>query len=377
MKKIIFMMFILVFVFALNVAAQEVTTENIGVVLNNNTNCIQLINPTTQEISEPLLKGELGSYGGGLYDVDITPDGKTAILSNFGDSSLIFVDISGGFSATPTLLGAVSVGFFAEDIAITPDGKYALVTDGGFSPIIAVVDIATRTLVRTRTLPDECQAVSISPDGQTVVTVGYFSQTVSSYAFSEGAFSLTKTEFVAPLRPVNVAISPDGKTAMAVGSNGYYFAAFYIDKGVLYYVGPVKGLAKGAQTCVFSKDGTKAYILNNFGINPGLGKGRLSRLEENGTKVQVLDVTGPGQITPSDVIHLSIPRGSSQLFGVDTMAIDPSGQYLYVTNPTVSDGVVEITVIDLTTNTEVNQIKANGIPTGIAFGTMDHPPVLD
>jgi len=52
------------------------------------------------------------------------------------------------------------------------------------------------------------------------------------------------------------------------------------------------------------------------------------------------------------------------------MAIDPSGNYLYVTNPTLSGGVVEVTVIDLTTNTEVNQIHANGIPTGIAFATI-------
>ncbi|MGE5340346.1 MAG: YncE family protein [Candidatus Omnitrophota bacterium] len=364
MKRIVCMMFIFALVFTLNVAAQEATTEHIGVFVNNNTNSIQLINPTTQEVTDSLLKGELGTYGGGLFDVAITPDGKTAILSNFGDASLIFVDISGGFSGTPTVLGIVPVGFFAEDVAITPDGKYAFVTDGGFSSVIALVDIASRSLISIKTLPEQAQAVSITPDGQTLVTVGYFNNTITSYTLSsEGGLTLNGTEYLAPCHPVNVAISPDGKTVIAVSADRYHVVALALENGILYYNGPVSGLVKGGQSCVFSNDGTKAYIFHNPIID--------------GAKIQVLDVTGPGQVTPSGTIALSIPRGTSQVFGVETMAIDPTGQYLYVTNPTVSGGVSEIAVIDLATNTEVNQIKGNGVPLGIAFGTMEHPAVIE
>ena len=85
----------------------------------------------------------------------------------------------------------------------------------------------------------------------------------------------------------------------------------------------------------------------------------------------VLNVTGPGQVTPSGtVIQVTPTRGTGQFFGVDTIALDPSGNYLYVTNPTSFGVIAGFSVLDLTTNSEVGLFPATGIPTGIAFTTV-------
>ncbi|HQG66818.1 MAG TPA: hypothetical protein PLA32_13680, partial [Smithella sp.] len=57
--------------------------NNFGIVALSNTGSICILDGNTLKISEPLLNHEFGSYGGGLFDVAITPDGQTAMVSNF------------------------------------------------------------------------------------------------------------------------------------------------------------------------------------------------------------------------------------------------------------------------------------------------------
>lgn len=337
-----------------------VAEEPIGVFANTNTNSIQFINPATQAVSDSLLKGSLGSYGGGLFDVAITSNGKTAIVSNFGDSKIFFIDISGGFDVVPTILGQSRVPFFAEDLAITPDDKYVLVTDGGFASRIAVFDIANRHLVNNQNFPGVySNAVAVSSDGQNVLTADYFAGKINLFTINaDGMLTFVQTKNVLPARPVNVSISPDGKTAIAVSATGYYAPVFALEPGSMEFKGLVILPHKSGQSCVFSHDGTKAYYLSNSTFSRAM--------------VEVLDVTGPGMVTSSGVSITARPKkGTSQLFGVDTIAIDPAGNYLYVTNPTVSGGVSRISIIDLTVNAQVNYVDGFGIPTGIAFATIE------
>jgi DNA-binding beta-propeller fold protein YncE len=354
MKKTFFLS-----VIALLFVCQVVADEPIGVVAVSNTNCFHLINPLTQDLSPAQLKGELGSYGGGLFDVAITPDGKKAIISNFGDSMIYIIDISGGFYGTPEITGVAYIPFFAEDMDITPDGKFVLVTDGGFSSRVAVIDIANASLVVNYYSGDnQAQAITIAPNGKFFMLADYWNGAIHSYSINAaGAIAFVETQYVNGSRPVNVAISPDGQTAIAVNAVGYNCAVFYVTpEGNFSFQGNVLLSSKSGQSCVFSKDGTKAYYLSSS--------------YNKGPRINIIDITAPGVAASSGYIQMSIPRGTSQLFGVDTLSIDPSGNYLYVSNPTLSGGVVEVTVIDLTTNTEVNQLGCNGIPTGIAFGTI-------
>ena len=342
--------------------------EEIGVFANTNTNCIQFINPLGQTVSPPFLKGQLGTYGGGLFDVVIAPNGKTAIVSNFGDRKIFFIDISGGFNAVPTLIGDGYVTFFAEDMDIIPPktpntkSKYVLVTDGGLSSVVAVMDYTQGKLVRRLSLRGRgAQAVAVTPDGELALFADYARRAIHSYNIGDdGNLTFRETQLVAPVSPVNIAISPDGKTVI-VPCVGYSLAPYFLidSQHNLCYKGFIKMPTKNGQSCVFSADSETAYYLSNS--------------QNKGTVVNVLKVL-PGKVTPfGNPIPVEPMRGTSQLFGVDTMAIDPNGENLYVTNPTVSGGIAAVSVINIKmtpTPMQVDLWRTVGIPTGIAFGTI-------
>ena len=86
-----------------------------------------------------------------------------------------------------------------------------------------------------------------------------------------------------------------------------------------------------------------------------------------------MSITGPGQASLTGSMRTPSRRGTSQLFGVDTMAITPDGNFLYVTNPTMSGASPIIDVIDLRTMTHVKQI---GTPTNYPdpSGIPSDPP---
>jgi DNA-binding beta-propeller fold protein YncE len=359
MKRLAFMMFFLMLGMVCMVSAEP---KAIGLFVNSNTNCIQFIYPDNVT-SSPMLAGQLGSYGGGLFDVVITSDGKTAAVSNFGDSRIFFIDISNACCCNPLILASTRIPFFAEDMALTPDDKYLVVTDGGFSNRAAVIDMSCFNLLKNNPLGSNkyANAVAITPDGKTAVFADYFQGAVYAYELQNGGILVFKNKAkVLPIRPVNIAISPDGKTVIAVNAGGPSLAALYFDNsGNLYLHENVAMPFRNGQSCVFNKTGDKAYYLSNS--------------QTGGTKVVVLNVgPNPGDVSPSGTNITIFPKkGTSQLFGVDTIALDPSGNYLYVANPTLSGGLQGIDVIDLTIGAKVDSIKGTGIPTGIAFTTID------
>jgi DNA-binding beta-propeller fold protein YncE len=333
--------------------------ESMGVMANLNLGSIQLINPQNNTVTPPLLVGELGPRSGGLLDVVITADGKTAVVSNFGASYIYFVDISGGFNAVPTVTGSVFTSLFAEDIALTSDQKYLLVTDGGLASQVAVIKMADHSVKYLNMGAKDAQAVAVTPDGQLVLFADYLGGSVHSFWFNDGQLTFKETQLVRPDWPVNVAISPDGKTVIVPSAFRPVASLFLIDSNHdLIYNGEIPLPSRGSQSCVFSKDGTKAYLL----VNGNFGKGTL---------VVVLNVTAPGQVTPSGtVIQVTPTRGTGQFFGVDTISLDTTGNYLYVTNPTSFGVIAGFSVLDLTSNSEVGLFPATGIPTGIAFTTV-------
>ncbi len=355
MKRLTFLMFLMFVCVGLVSAA-----DDFGVFVNSNTNSFQFIDPETMTVSSNKLAGELGSYGGGLFDVVITPDKKTIAISNFGDSKIFFIAVEGPFCCEPSITKALRIGFFAEDMALTTDGKYLLVTDGGFSPRVAVIDMSCGNLLKNNNLGTRyANAVDVNANG-TVLLADYSQGRAYSYALqSDGSLVYINTAWCLPNRPVNVTFSPDGKTAILACAGTSTCVALAIDEtGLIYSTQNVAMPFRNGQSCVFNKAGDKAYYLSNS--------------QNNGTKVIELLVTGPGQVTASgNTISCYPAKGTSQLFGVDTIALDPSGTYLYVANPTLSGGLQGIDILDVIGYTRIGYVEGNGIPTGIAFTTTD------
>lgn len=369
----IFLLTISIGLFSLPVEAQQ-GEENametgasgtpVGVVANLYTGSIQLIDPVTHTLSEQYLKGHLDHYGSILMDTVITSDGRTAIVSNWTDGKLYFIDISGGFEREPVILGSTFVALDAQDIAITPNDKFALVTAGGFFPNrIAVVDIPTRTHVFTAEMDFDFflgESISVAADGETVLVTDFFGGYVYSFLLdSNGVLRYQGAYDVLPFWPVNTAISPDGKTVIVVLAYRSVSPVFSLDSpGNLVYHGTVPLPGSAGQSCVFSADGSKAYYLHN---DP----------DRRGTEVGILNVNGPGQVEPEGTVIKILPtRGSGGIFGIEAIGLAPSGNFIYVTNPSDAPGLAEIAVIDLTTKTQIKSLQGKGVPLGIAFGTI-------
>lgn len=391
-----------------------------GLVTYNNTNGVAMIDPRTHTISPVLLNefdwtidpetdepygGPLGSEGGGRFDLAMTPDGRQALISNFGDGKVFIVDLSSGM---PVVAGTVDIGFFAEDIDIDPSGRWALVSDGGFSPVIATIDIAARSLAHTFTLPDveitdpedpwypgyarSANAVDIAADGRTVVVADYFmgflnvlllDPATGALTFSQSTEQLWKygtdenAAFPFLYRPVNVTISPDGRTVVGINCvrstsdpedadpnaffEGSNLPIFLIDAPGHLVRQPDLILpfrVNGAQSLVFSADGRRAYLhAIYYDDEPEVYDPDEYWMY---SEIEVLAVNRPGQLSLVGSVRLPTQRGTSQLFGVDCLAITPDGGFLYVTHPTVSGATPVIDVVDLRTLTLAKQI---GTPT--------------
>jgi hypothetical protein len=201
-----------------------------------------------------------------------------------------------------------------------------------------------------------------------------------------GILSFVEARSTGTMRPVNVTISPNGLTGVLVGCNpdgdpepGNPVIAM---GSVLRIMGPGSVLSGAevfapdpttiaSQSAVFSRDGTKLYWLaaKAWTGDPANDPGNRQHV------VYVYDVPTPGTLVYSGVeIPIQDWGGSSCLFGVDAMSIDPKNEFLYVSNPTVSGGNIKIAVIDLRTNQQVMALVGaplpadpTWIPTGIAF----------
>ncbi len=388
---------------------------NDWVIVVGTTGTVSLVNATTDIVYGPVLSGELGSSGGGIFDVSVTPDGETALISNFGDSTVYLVDVSNPIS--PSVITSVTIPFFAEDTDITRDGQYALVTDGGFSSRIAVISLISRTLAYTVELGTaQAQAVDIAPDG-TVIVADYWNGSVHSlFPDSSGQLTVTGSYSytidpdgtvtatdhwqgsmpVAPFdasgswigvaedgsligdsgslnvgpalaeyvsRPLNVGIAPDGQTVIVCDvaaydppTNTLFAAGVYriTSPGVLTLTGVITGLNRATQSVAFSAIGDKAYLSQNGG----------KTAEYQYNHLAVLDITAPGVVSLDRATVADYPRlTSSQLFGVDTIVV--ANGKAYVGYPTLSGASYDLRVVDLD-DYGVRALSMPGIPVGVA-----------
>jgi uncharacterized repeat protein (TIGR01451 family) len=416
----------------------NVDTPGVGhwvVVANNSQSDFRIVNTTDNTVYGPFLEGQLGTDGGGRFDVTVTPDGRTALFSNFGDSKVFLVDMTNPIA--PSLITSVTVPFFAEDMDVSADGRYALVTDGGFSTEVAVIDIPAATLVYTanlvqgptpvarisalETLPNaaeghkstasfplmspedvidgaQAQAVEVAPDG-TVIVADYWNGAIhtllldnqgrlnalNTYTYTYPGWPITNTEYA--LRPVNLGLSPDGQTLIVCSTTTTTVGIYrLVSPGVLTFTGVVTGL-EGAydhydfgpgtvphgavQSVAFNAAGDKAYALLNGLFTAGT---TITEPIVDTQLIGVLNITGPGQVSLEAGGVVTVPHhGTSQLFGVDVIAI--AGNKAYVGYPTVSGaadpetGETTLAVVDLTDYSVTTTLVFTSdvsIPTGVA-----------
>lgn len=391
--------------------AQAATTDNPPladkVIVVNYSSTIDIIDTATDIVYGPYLSGTLGASGAGTLDVAVTPDGNTALISNFGQSAVYFVDVSNPFS--PTFIISTTLPMLAEDIAITQDGRFALVTDGGLSSEIATLDLMSHTLVFTADLGiHDAQAVAVAPNG-TVIVADYLNSEISALKLDDtggltymGSYSYTinadgvvtpseglaaqpldiqiapdqsATEFQSGVSavytstlmwPVNIAIAPDGQTVLVCNAWAYWSdetsALFHMgvyritNPGELSFSKAVTGLSRAVQSVAFSHDGHHAYLAGNGMVNE-------SDPSDNYNRLMILDILGPGDVELASNNAADYPRQTTgQFFGVDTITLADGKLYLGYPTSFLTDNILRVISLD---DFSVTGLEMSGDPFGV------------
>jgi DNA-binding beta-propeller fold protein YncE len=140
--------------------------------------------------------------------IDITPDGSTAYVVDYGDGTITPIALASG-----TVLPKILVGGNPVDMAITPDGHAAYVMDGldagAVIPIALSADPARDVVGNAiSAVSGEAEAIAITPDGSRAVLVGGTGASLVSLPSGAQLGTTISGSFTC------VAISPDGATAL-------------------------------------------------------------------------------------------------------------------------------------------------------------------
>lgn len=262
-------------------------------------------------LSSALLSSTSRSTG---IDAVVTPDGHTALVTLFDPARVDFFDLT---TSPPTRTGTLSVPFAAEDIDIgcTSSG-FALVTDGGGSGLVLSVNVTTRTIANTLTLPVgvTAQAVDVTHDGTLALVAGSNTNTVRVLLVNPTTGVLTDTGVNVPrglsLEPNNVTISPTRRTALVANRRSNAVDVLSISGSTVTYVTSID-LGAPQHSIAFTPDGRAAYVYQQtIGVVAKFAIDALDNVTDTGVRV-----SGVG----------SAPA----FFGVEHVAVTSTGK-LYV-----------------------------------------------
>jgi DNA-binding beta-propeller fold protein YncE len=160
--------------------------------------------------------------GLGVYNLDMTPDGKYLIAANTGtagDGSSKTLSTIDAASAHPHTIDTVSVGDGPEGMAISPDGKWVAVplllgttasqsawsyTKAGAATLMSIGPGGKLTLVSTLPLGAIPEGVAWSPDSSTVYIGNYADRNLQVFQVKDGALVEAGAPIKLPGQPASM-----------------------------------------------------------------------------------------------------------------------------------------------------------------------------
>ena len=190
--------------------------------------------------------------GAGAFGTTLSKDGSLLYVNNEAASTLSVIDLD---HQRPV---AVVPGFSQprQGIRVSPDGKTVYVTNF-LGDKITLVDSKTNTIEGEITGFNKLRAISISADGNTLYAANSGSNSIAVVDTQKRA--ITTTVMVGK-DPYGAALTPDGLHVYSgnLGDN----SLSVIDTKTLKVTTTVTGLKAPRQAIVFTKDKSKAYVLN-------------------------------------------------------------------------------------------------------------------
>ncbi len=149
----------------------------------------------------------------------LTPDGKSAFVTNLGDNTVSVID-----TETDSVITTVSVGSYPRGLAVTPDGSRAYVANSSDNTI-SVINTSSNSVVTTISGVSGPLAVAVSPDGKRAY-VSTWSQSVAVLDIDPASDSYNSVVATIAVDPGDgdggIDVSPDGSHVyVAAGPSGY------------------------------------------------------------------------------------------------------------------------------------------------------------
>ena len=264
-----------------------------------------------------VVDGEAGSiltsqnFGVDVLDVAIDPTGSTAIISSFCARQLLFVSLQ---QNPPVLLGTVPIPFNTEDVDVAcVPGGYVLCSGGGNNTEVYSIEIATRRIVNSVTLPVSAESVDVSPDGTYAFCTATAQDVIRQIRIDQnGQIFDSGMQVAIGTDPINSTISPRGDVVLVAHDNDTTI-------GIINMVGSsianfssmnLTGISR-TQTVAFHPDGDRAFVLD-----PG------------GVLVPLL-IDSAGDVTDSGV-RVPLASTTQRYFGVDQASCTSDGRFVMV-----------------------------------------------
>jgi len=289
---------------------------------------------------------------GSLNQPAVSPDGKTLLLPNTGDSQVAAVGVSHGGTLASIPVGSMNWStsqnpLFIQSggLAASPDGARIYATNQS-SNNVNIIDTQSKKVITSVEVGAEPVAVTVSSDGSKAYVANSFDSSVS--VIDTTTFQAKQINMPSYTYPSAIAIAPDASRVYVAGNNpipdfgGCGCRVFVLDAASTKVVASIP--LNYPQALIVSPDGTKLYVVS--------GGTTLYTLSTATNKV-ISTLTLPGYG----------PVGEPATSGI---AITPDGRRLFVDD----GGDNKIFEIDTTQNKIVATILA-GSTAGILAITPD------
>ena len=213
----------------------------------SNAGTIEVIDIVTNTVLASVLVGQSPT------GVDITQDGSTLFVANFGSNTISVLDTEGNVVRD----SIITAGNNPIDVAVTPDGAYIYVTHR-FLPSVSVISTATHALVATVTVGNSPYGVVIAPNGDYAYVASSDSSTVS--VIDTASNTVVHTVSVGAF-PLGLAITPDGARVYVANQSDNSISVIDAVSNTVIVTIPVA--ANSPSLVAITPDGTRAYVTNN------------------------------------------------------------------------------------------------------------------
>ncbi len=148
--------------------------------------------------------------------IDVVKDGDT--LKQVPDNKVYVIDLK---ASPPKLAATVTVGKQPSGLNISPDGKMALVANRGDNSIsVLSINGTDVKMIDTVAMPDSVAHVMFTPDGKRALAVRFPAHKVSLLDVVGDKVTYSKIDLPTGQWPYNVVVTPTGRMALTSDNGG-------------------------------------------------------------------------------------------------------------------------------------------------------------